>query len=303
MENFSHAPLLLRGLLLASLGLQAGFGVAQEDSDFSIDPVMTYFGAVALGSTSDVSSIFFTNTNAFNSLAIQGVAQLSGEEASQFEIVDDGCVGKTLTPGAPGGSCELKLRFTPNSFGSKMAMVSLDINDTESPKMVAFVSSEEDNPAQAERRLPAVIYGLNLPASLNASVSTTLAWSVLGYHDSYNSTLALFDCTGKVVGECGANFAESFWSSGVLAPVSSSIEPDWRYFGENAMVFNYSAVITAADYASLASGTSNIVARFYNKSLADTASQESSLTLVIPGNLNVTYYGAQGRRISLTVVK
>ncbi len=285
--------------LLISVALFSSLSFAQSDQDFDVSPAITFFGAVDLGSESAGSLVTFKNTQSSGNLSISGSAQLTGTDADQFEIVSDGCGSQTLGPGA---SCAVEVRFAPSKYGSHLATLVLNTpGDGESPVMSAFLSSEEDTLKEAERRLPAVIFALDLPASHNAGSSLDLNWSVLGYHGIYDSTVALFDCTGIVDGSCGDDFSDNVWNSSALTANSSAVAADWRYQGESATQFNYSVNIPSTVFSSLPSGNTDVVVRFYSKSNEDKLAAELSTSLIIPGNLGVNYYDSEGRRIILSV--
>ena len=280
--------------VLACFSVLSAASWGQSDADFNVDPVMTYFGSVNIGSASTPAFIRFKNTQATDNLVIDGGASLTGPEADQFLIVDDDCANKSLSPGA---GCMVEVSYKPTTFGSHLAAVVLSVpSNSGSPVMSAFVASEEDVVTEGERRLPEVIYTLDLSASYTGAEDLPIAWSVLGYNRDYVSTVAIFDCTGVAAGGCGENFADNIWSSGAIEAVGTSSSSQWRYRGQNASIFEYVAAVPVTILSELPIGSTEIVVRFYGKSGSDVSAQRMSTSLIIPGNLGINYYATEGRR-------
>jgi len=272
---------------------------AQSDQDFDVSPTISYFGSVDLGSSSASSLITFKNTHSSDDLSVVGSATLGGEDGDQFTIINDNCNNATLTAGS---SCTVELQYTPNKFGSHLAIVKLSVpGDAESPVMSAFLSSEEDTIKEAERRFPEIIHHLNLTQTHSAALDLTIDWSILGYSGGYTSTIALFDCSGIAQGLCGENFGDNIWNSGELAFTVSSLSNKWNYQGQKAGIFDYSAVVPSSAFSGLPVGATDVVVRFYSKSSNDSEAGLPSTSLVIPGSLGADYYDATGRRAKISV--
>lgn len=283
--------------LLLPLLLLSTAALSQSDADLSIDPIVGKFGTVQLGQTSNPITVTIKNEHATNSLVL-GSASFSGGDTDQFSITNDNCSSQTVTAG---NNCTLEVRYAPTKLGSRMAMLQISTNDAETGTLTAFFTNDEDNEVQAERRLPPVLFSLTIPETMDATTTYNLQWSLLGYHSSYSSTIALFDCTGKAAGTCGLVYSENFANSGIIQPTATVAQPTWTFAGEAANEFQYSYSFRPADHKSFPTGNTDIVVRFYRKNPMDAAANESSLSVLIPGNLSSRYYDDEGRRITKTV--
>ena len=267
-----------------------------NDPDLSISPVFGLFPHAILGTDSPIITFSVKNTHPTNNLELYA-SSLTGTHATEFTIVLDNCNTLVLLPDQ---ECGVDVAYSPTSFGSKMAMLQVNTNATNSPALFAFLSNDEDTRKEAERRLPPVLFSVNIPENMDRNTLYTLNWSILGYHESYQSVIALFDCAGKAAGTCGANFAENFANSGLITATGTTPQPAWTFNGEPAVEHHYSYAFTPASegFPAYASGSYEIVVRFYRKNNMDVMSGEASLSLMIPGNLSGTYYDNEGRRIT-----
>lgn len=286
-----------KGILLAAMFFLGVSNVAQaNDPDLSITPVIYQFPEVLLGSVSDAHTFVVKNTHETNDLVL-GAVTIGGTHSNQYGLGTENCSSQTLSPEE---ECTIEVTFQPTWLGSSMAYLQIVTDSTNTPELKAFLSNHEDTLKQAQRRLPPVLYSLNIPENMDRNTLHTLEWSILGYHDSYESVVALFDCTGKAPGTCGANFAENFATSGLITASGTTPQPTWTYQGISATEHHYSYAFTPATegFPAYAPGTYEIVVRFYRKNNMDVMSGEASLSLLVPGSLTNTYYDNEGRRIS-----
>ncbi len=100
------------GVLQVALG---GVGIA---ASATLTPASHNFGALAEDATSPAQSFNLTNNGAAE-LEVGSVA-LSGLDADQFRLSTDTCAETTLAPGA---SCSLGARFSPDELGAKSAVL------------------------------------------------------------------------------------------------------------------------------------------------------------------------------------
>ncbi len=270
---------------------------AQIDTELSIYPSITHFGSVILGQKSTATAVTVTNEHATDVLTL-GTTRITGSGAEQFKMINDNCSGQALPVGE---NCSVSVVFSPTQFGSKMAMLEVPTSDVETPVLVAFLSNDEDSKKQAERRLPPVLSSLTIPETMDADTTYTLQWSLLGYHEGYDSVIALFDCTGKAVNTCGSSARDNFANSGLIQPDAIVTSNTWSYAGETAKEMQYSFSFKPSEFKSFADGDTDIVVRFYRKNTMDSAAQIPSMSLLIPGDLSDRYYDAQGRRITKTI--
>ena len=283
---------LLGGILALSTGFAYG-----NDPDVSISPNIGYFPLVTLGSSSGAIPFEVRNNHASNNLSISTVS-LQGLHASEFAIDTDACGSQTLNPD---NSCFIYVRYEPTAFGSKTARLEVNSDATNTPKLVAFLSNDEGDQNQVERRLPPVIFNLTIPEVMNSASGYNLQWSILGYHGDYESVVAIFDCDGVVAGDCGLNFGDNIANSGLITPGSQTPQPGWTFNGIPATEHQFEYNFQPDLHYSKASGTYPIVIRFYAKSPMDATLGEPSLSVVIPGDLSDTYYDDEGRRIQKMV--
>jgi hypothetical protein len=283
-------------LLTAMFFLCLSNFVQANDSDLSITPVIHQFPAVILGTVSNAHTFTVKNTHATNDLGL-GAITIAGTHSNQYILGSESCEGETLSPGQ---ECYIEVRFQPNWLGSSMATLQIVTDSANTPNLTAFLSNDEGKVKQAQRRLPPVLYSLNIPENMVKTSNYNLEWSILGYHDSYESVIALFDCTGKALGTCGANFSENFATSGLINATNTTPQPTWTYQGIAAVEHHYTFTFNAntEGFPQSAPGNHPIVVRFYSKNNMDAMSGEASLSLLIPGSLTNVYYDNEGRRIS-----
>lgn len=262
----------------------AGGSLSALDSSIAISPDRHLFGVVTLGSCGDI--IPFTVKNRGSGAVTLTAASLGGPDAGQFAIDGDGCAG----PLAAGGSCTVGVRFCPTSQGSKAGQLEIGHDGV---TLTAFLYNHESLREEAGRRMPPVLSSLSIPTTITAGQPFTINWSLLGYDSDYLSRVAIFDCGLTPASSCGASFSSNVGDSGNLS-ATSSVSGSWSYGSIGSTQFNYSATLTAP-----ASAT-NIVIRFYRKSVDDDAAGKGSLSLLVPGNAvpsGTSYFDSDGRRL------
>lgn len=283
---------LTAALLLSST---SAWGVSSgPDLDISVDPTIYRFGDVAVGASS--APVTFTVSNSGATDLTLGTLSLTGPHASQFVLGTNSCDGQLVVVG---GSCTLSVTHTRTERGYKHAALTIPSNDTETPILEAYLSTKEDLASEAARRLPPVLYAVNIPEVMTAGTTYTLTWTLLGYDDSYKSTLVFFNCAIDPV-NCGASYGDAsrFETSSPLVPVSTAVGA-WSYSGRPATEYHYSYDFTPS--VSTFNSQTSIVLRFYSKNADDDASGQGSLSLMIPGNLAADYADSSGRRIRKTI--
>ena len=90
-------------------------------SGIALAPGEFHFGTVAVGTASLPVTLTLRNQGSAPSGAL-GAASLGGAGAAEFAIDDDGCVGRTLDPGA---SCALAAHLEPTTAGTPSATLSV----------------------------------------------------------------------------------------------------------------------------------------------------------------------------------
>ncbi|MGH9163233.1 MAG: carboxypeptidase regulatory-like domain-containing protein [Vicinamibacteraceae bacterium] len=102
-------------------------GIAPETIDFS---------EVMVGEPSATKTVMVTNAG--EGTLIVDPATLTGDDSTQFTVVDGGCADAEL---GAGDSCEIELRFTPTSTGAKTATLEVPHNGLDSPATVALTGT------------------------------------------------------------------------------------------------------------------------------------------------------------------
>ena len=264
-----------------------------KDPDIDISQSYVVFDAVTAGTSSQEVTLTLTNKSS-GDMSVGNII-LQGAHKEEFNITSDGCSSQTIVSD---GVCDIKVLFSPTNKGSKNAILHISYD---SKSLNVFLSNSEDNAHNVKKRIPPVMYDLNISEELNASSSYTFTWSAVGYNNSYKTNIVFFDCTGLALGACGSSYSnsEKFHSSIFLTPTTET--SDWSYKDQTASEFNYSYTYTIPDTRANGSGWDNngtqIVIRFYVLSNEDEANGEPSLSLIIPGNLSQNYYDNEGRRI------
>ena len=92
------------------------------------------FGNVVLGRTSAARAVTVSNSSG-GTLSVAGV-HIAGANPGDFQVVSDGCSGRTLDPNA---QCVEKVSFRPLTRGARTARLSFDDNAPGSPQTVALV--------------------------------------------------------------------------------------------------------------------------------------------------------------------
>ena len=296
--NISLKSTLIKTTIVAlSLSTFLTGNAHANDPDLSVTPSIAYFPLVTLGSTSGGLAFEVRNTHVSNTLNISSVS-LQGTHASEFDIDTDACGSQSIGPDV---SCFIYVTYSPTSFGSKMARLEVDTDAVNTPTLVAFLSNDEGDQNQAERRLPPVAFSLSVPEIMSSTGTHTLEWSMLGYHEGYDSVVAIFDCDGVAPGQCGLNFGDNIANSGLIVADNTTPQPAWTFNGISATEHHFSYDFQPNLHYTKSAGTYPIVVRFYRKNKMDLMSMESSLSLMIPGNLSDNYYDNEGRRIEKSV--
>jgi hypothetical protein len=141
------------GLLLAALGLPgaalashggstptptptSGGGGSSGTPSISLSPASLNFGSQANGTTGAAQTVTATNTGTAN-LFFNNVAE-SGSFGLDYTIVNDGCIGLTLTPGQ---SCQTAVTFSPNNTGTMPEGLVFTDNAANSPQTVSMTGT------------------------------------------------------------------------------------------------------------------------------------------------------------------
>ena len=277
--------------------LQLVDGGAMVTTGVNVWPSVFRFGHVPLNNQT-VAKQFTVFNPGSRPLAVQQLV-VAGAHPGLFKLKSDDCSGQTL---ASNSRCHFKVAFQPDSVGSKSAVLQVLNDDPDNPQLGIFLNNYEASQEEAARRLPPVLAGLSIKNNQGDEVSTMLAnseyileWSLLGYHASYMTSVAMFNCSDILDNtSCGANYNDKtrFLSSAVsvIAPPS---EGEWQYENTRSKVHRYRYTFTTPNFTQ----NTPIVMRFYRLNAQDQRAGKGGLSLIIPGNHAADYYDTTGRRI------
>ncbi len=283
--------------------LQLAQGGVMVKSGLDVWPYVYLFGNVDINTQTPVQSFSIKNIGS-RALNITG-ATTTGNDASQFVISNDTCTGQALAADA---TCTLSASFQPTNIGSKSAMLTVTTDDPDNATANIFLRNHEADKEESERRLPPVLNSFSIEdsagqvvTSMQSNTTYTINWSILGYHEDYNSIVALFNCTG-IADEtsCGNSFGDSnrFEDSGIIAKDVPATNGIWFHGDVQSKIFTFSYTFTTP----VVGVSTPIVIRFYRKNSKDQQVGNGSLSLIIPGNHADAYYDTTGRRVKNTIV-
>jgi len=107
-----------------------------KGAPLTLSPTSLNFGSQANGTTSAAQTITATNTGTAN-VFFNNVAE-SGSFNLDYTIVNDGCIGLTLTPGQ---SCQTSVTFSPNNTGAMPDSIVFTDNAPKSPQTVSMTGT------------------------------------------------------------------------------------------------------------------------------------------------------------------
>lgn len=114
----------------------SGASATSGTPSISLAPASLDFGSQANGTMSGAQTITATNTGTAN-LFFSNVAE-SGSFSLDYTIVNDGCIGLTLTPGQ---SCQTSVTFSPGNTGVMPENIVFTDNATSSPQVVPMTGT------------------------------------------------------------------------------------------------------------------------------------------------------------------
>jgi hypothetical protein len=133
--NGDGKPDLVVGNGCGDAGCQTGSaGVLMNTSAIAVlSPTSLGFGSQNLGTTSAPQNVTLTNTGNWNTTLIISSIGITGTNSTEF-AQSNNC-GQSLPPG---GSCTVKVTFTPTAFGSASASLNVTDNASSSPQTVGL---------------------------------------------------------------------------------------------------------------------------------------------------------------------
>ncbi|MBF0620836.1 MAG: hypothetical protein HQL54_02800 [Magnetococcales bacterium] len=151
---------------------------------------------------------------------------------------------------------------------------------------------------QVSRRLPPIMTSLTLPETPKGDTYIDVNWAIEGYHDSYRSAVAVFECANQIDENCGATVSDAYdIPRDLLLPIEEQ-RGDWGFEGTQTSIFSYKARIKLPPVVE----QKDLAVRFYVLSDTDEKDNKRSVSLLINGGLDgIDYLGSTGRMVKLTV--
>jgi hypothetical protein len=296
------SPLVFLTLLLTSGIALAGPGdLSVQDPTITINPVVRQFPVTTLGDSSAPAQ--FTVTNLSGSGLAIGPIDIIDSDPAQYDLIGHTC---PATLGA-GESCTVSVSFSPTSKGTKTALLQVASGSATTPVISAYLTNSIGASVEAQQRMPPTLSSVTIANPMTTGNSYDISWTLQGYDSTYQSYVALYDCTGVPAGSCGNNINDpTVAESPLLAPTTTS-DGNWSYGGVLAKKFTYTWSYApdkrTSGGAEFDPAGTDIVVRFYQKSDIDVSRNNASVSLLIPGNQGTTYYDTAGRRILIKIQK
>ncbi|TNF77413.1 MAG: choice-of-anchor D domain-containing protein [Acidobacteria bacterium] len=127
-------PLIL--LLLALLGVAAYFLFWPKPPRAAFSPLVLDAGEQRVQTTGDPVEVVVTNAGERPMTVIRAV--ITGAAAEEFAVVSEECSGVIMEPG---GSCPVKVGFTPGAMGAREAVLELHGELVDSPATLSLVGT------------------------------------------------------------------------------------------------------------------------------------------------------------------
>jgi hypothetical protein len=120
----------------ALAGCTASAPTVQTAAAVALSPTSLTYAARDTGTTSAAQSV--TVSNSGNASLFFNSAAISGLDTLDFTVVNDGCSGLTLAPGA---SCIMSVTFSPTAAGTRTAALRFTDNAPNSPQNVSLTGT------------------------------------------------------------------------------------------------------------------------------------------------------------------
>ena len=178
-------------------------GTGASPGELVISPTPHNFGTVSVGETSN--AVDFTVTNTGGSETGDVTATLSGGDATEFEVVDDGCSGGTLAADA---TCTITVAFAPTSAGMKTTNLSVVADGVDGGATAALSGAAVEPPlvrvTPQNQDFGDVVIGESSPnftftVTNGGGAPTGALTAALGGTDAAEFTIASDACSGATL--------------------------------------------------------------------------------------------------------
>ncbi len=247
-----------------------------------------------------------------------------------YSVVSDSCASVAVNGGE---KCTVSFQFDPSEKGQRVAVYGWTVDGT--PHSV-FMSNrlEENTLSQAQRRIPPVLEKIqifavdsggtehlldgvnNLTVDSNTipgnrliqGQSYRIKWFAATYDGGSETIMAFFDCGNTADNSCAGSWSGRFTNSSIAAGTALTEAqattlglPTYSFGGQTATHLAYQHDFNV-DSLTL-TNTHYIAMRFYQRGATDAAISSNTVSLMIPGGLDLlaqgdaAYIGTAGRKI------
>ena len=266
-----------------------------------IEPMVVYFPLAPQEQGASMASIQVSNLSA-EPVTLSGI-ELQGAGADDYTIQHDGCSGLLVK----GTGCDIWVSFKPSGQGASNAQLVIDSNLASVRNQMVLLTNTESAHNEQLRRQPPILKTLQVVEDSNHQVldltqsalltkgqAYRFQWTLSGYAPSYQSRVAFFRCPAAD-NSCAQTLETA--QKLALSPLLSAKTVQQEGSAPPLQHSQYQYTFTPEQ--SFFETGDRLVMRFYHKSIDDTAANQPSASLLLPGSLlPVTiHYGKDGRRL------
>jgi hypothetical protein len=157
----------------------SGSGLGQPEGQ--VDPAYLDFGQQPIDTSGRAQSVSLTNIGSA-ALTVKGMGILEHAEVSDFQIVQDGCSGQSLEPGA---RCDVQVVFAPVNLGRLSGVLSIADDASNSPQNVSLAGV-----GVTPDPLPVYVSLSAEPASITAGQCANLTWKIASFQEVQQAYLS-----------------------------------------------------------------------------------------------------------------
>ncbi|WOH38706.1 hypothetical protein RI844_05690 [Thalassotalea fonticola] len=289
-----------------SSAAQEGFNQPQVNfsgtKGFSVSP--SYFIVKGGGNVTNRKQIItITNEGSYDFTFKGNDTAPNGILYEEYNKTNSTCNSNTVL--ATGQSCEFTLiqlktaTTVPNHdiFRIKYLYADLDNTTRRFPLFIKDISAEA-TAEQAKRRIAPLLknfrvtdLGTDTPIAALPIAGTAYdaKFNIDGYHDSYRTIIALFDCADTTAESCAAGFGSNIgW---VEATAGYATTGATTYNSYASSVTEFTGTITMPAYSN------NLVARVYYRADVDEAMKHHFISVIAAGGQGMSLADGLGRKI------
>ena len=157
----------------------SGSGLGQPEGQ--VDPAYLDFGQQPIDTSGRAQSVSLTNIGSA-ALTVKGMGILEHAKVPDFQIVQDGCSGQSLEPGA---RCDVQVVFAPVNLGRLSGVLSIADDASNSPQNVSLAGV-----GVTPDPLPVYVSLSAEPASITAGQCANLTWKIASFQEVQQAYLS-----------------------------------------------------------------------------------------------------------------